>query len=57
MCHGAVIGNQLGSGSWDNSVGIWDINKLQNITMLNGHSKPVYSVAWSPDGNQLASGL
>jgi len=24
--------------------------------MLNGHSKPVYSVAWSPDGNQLASG-
>lgn len=36
-------------------VRIWDPATGQNISTLEGHSDSVQSVAWSPDGSQLAS--
>jgi len=37
-------------------VEIWDINEKKIIHVLDGHSDLVYSVAFSPDGQLLASG-
>jgi len=33
-----------------------DVTKLTDIKILTGHSKNVYSVAWSPDGTKIVSG-
>ena len=49
---------QLASGSWDDTIRIWDvedINNLRHVRTLRGHTDNVYSVAWSPDGRALAS--
>ncbi|MFB2970819.1 protein kinase [Aerosakkonema sp. BLCC-F183] len=40
----------------DNTIKIWDISSGQLKTTLTRHSNPVYSVAFSPDGQTLASG-
>ncbi len=49
-------GKYLASGSWDNSVKLWNIESQKEVTTLQGHSESVYSVAFSPDGKYLASG-
>jgi WD40 repeat protein len=36
-------------------VGIWDTQSFQAAGMLKGHTASVLSVAYSPDGKQLAS--
>ena len=40
------------------SIGVWiyDTNTYQEIDLLIGHTRPVNSVAFSPDGNTIASG-
>jgi WD40 repeat protein len=40
----------------DNTVQIWEATTARHIFTYYGHSGPVKSVAWSPDGMQLASG-
>ena len=35
---------------------IWDTNTGENIRTLYGHINSVHSVAWSSDGNRIASG-
>jgi len=45
----------LASGSADNTVRLWDMHTAQAIHILQGHTRAVQSVAWSPDG-MLASG-
>ncbi|KAJ5413900.1 hypothetical protein N7509_000527 [Penicillium cosmopolitanum] len=49
-------GSRLASGSWDNTVRIWDPATGQTISTLKGHSSWVASIAWSRDGSRLASG-
>ena len=49
-------GQQLASGSDDNTVGLWDPSSHQQLALLKGHSGGVMSVCYKPDGQQLASG-
>jgi len=35
---------------------LWDVPSQREIATLTGHSSFVYSVAFSPDGQTLASG-
>lgn len=45
------------AGGWqDNVVQLWDAQTGNHKTTLTGHTKRVNSVAYSPDGNTIASG-
>ena len=47
----------LASGSWDNTVQLWDVQTHTNIATLHeGRRRIVTSVSFSPDGTLLASG-
>ncbi|GAB4846937.1 WD40 repeat-containing protein hos15 [Ancistrocladus abbreviatus] len=46
----------LASASFDSTVKIWDVELGKCLYSLNGHRDPVYSVAFSPNGEYLASG-
>ncbi|MBQ2376397.1 MAG: PEGA domain-containing protein [Bacteroidales bacterium] len=49
-------GTKIISGSYDNTIKIWDANTGQCLKTLEGHSNWVYSVAYSPDGTKIISG-
>src|SRR5881398_2323492 len=49
-------GKVLATGSFDNTVKLWDFATGKELHNLKGHTNQVYSVAFSPDGNLLASG-
>jgi WD40 repeat protein len=59
--NGAVVawspdGRRIASGSWDNTVQVWNAADGRNVYTYRGHSAPVTAVAWSPDGKRIASG-
>ena len=49
-------GKQVVSGSYDETVRLWDAVTGAALQTLEGHSDPVTSVAFSPDGKQVVSG-
>ena len=49
-------GATLASGSWDGSIGLWDVRARENKQLFFAHEAGVTSVAFSPDGFMLASG-
>ena len=46
----------MATGSYDNTARIWDATTGEVVHMLEGHGGWVRSVAWSPDGKQVATG-
>ena len=49
-------GGTLASGSWDNTIRLWDTHTVQHKITLIGDTGDIGSVAFSPDGQTLASG-
>ena len=47
---------QTVSGSYDNSVRVWDVSTGREFNLFKGHTNYVLSVAFSPDGKQIISG-
>ena len=43
------------SGSWDKTIHIWKPSTRNLLVQLKGHVTWVKSIAFSPDGSQLAS--
>jgi WD40 repeat protein len=49
-------GTLIASGSWDNTVRIWDTQTGGQLAMLEDHTSAVWSVVFSPDGTRIALG-
>jgi hypothetical protein len=44
------------SGSWDDTLKLWDVETGREIRTFTGHTNGVYSVDFSPDGKRALSG-
>ncbi|MEV7440698.1 hypothetical protein AB0O22_06030 [Streptomyces sp. NPDC091204] len=49
-------GRRLAAGAGDSKALLWDLSGAATPAVLTGHSNPVPAVAFSPDGNTLATG-
>jgi WD40 repeat protein len=49
-------GRRLATGSYDQTVKLWDVSTRRELATLTGHTANVWSVAFSPDGQRLATG-
>jgi DNA-binding beta-propeller fold protein YncE len=49
-------GKRLVSGSWDQTLKVWDVQTGQEALTLKGHTAFITSVAFSPDGKCVVSG-
>lgn len=49
-------GTLLVSGSWDQTLRLWDLTTQKSIRTFSGHTKGVVAVAFSPDATMIVSG-
>ena len=49
-------GSRIVSGSYDNTVRVWDAMNGDELKSLSGHTSGVNSVTFSPDGSYIVSG-
>ena len=49
-------GQTLASGSWDDTIRLWNPRTEEHLATLTGHADRVTSVAFSPSSNMLVSG-
>jgi len=52
----SLDGKRIVSGSFDNTLKVWDAQTGQETLTLKGHSSYVNSVSFSPDGKRIVSG-
>ena len=45
----------MATSGGDSIVKLWDVGLLQEVATLTGHDGPVYGLAFTPDGNTLAT--
>ncbi|NXU54148.1 CORO7 protein, partial [Turnix velox] len=50
-----VASDLLASSSYDMTVRIWELSARREALCLWGHTDQIFSLAWSPDGKQLAT--
>jgi len=55
-CFFSRDGKRAISGSWDHTIGIWDLSSGRLIRRLTGHEYWITSLALSRDGRYLLSG-
>jgi WD40 repeat protein len=55
-CAWSPDGQRILSGSFDNTVRVWEAGSGKCLLTLQGHSKSVNACAWSPDGERIVSG-
>ncbi|KAJ8463984.1 hypothetical protein ONZ45_g17394 [Pleurotus djamor] len=52
----ATNGNIVASGSYDNTVRVWDVVSGECLWTLEGHTAKVYSIVMDPSANRVYSG-
>ena len=50
------MGRHVGTASFDETWRLWDVETSSCLLEQEGHSRPVYTVAFHPDGSLAASG-
>jgi len=49
-------GGNVDNGRGDKIAQVWDAANGGHVYTYHGHSLPIWTVAWSPDGTRIASG-
>ncbi len=53
---GRLDGSRIASGSWDNTVQVWDVSsgRLLRSYTHSGYSTWINTLGWSPDGSRVS---
>ena len=52
----SLDGSRVAAGGWDGSVRVWDVDSGETVSVLEGQTSRVESVAWSADGSRVVTG-